>query len=267
MSKFDTDIAVIKSMQEHADARNHAVELYKHAIKALDDVDEHLREFDHFGLCGESKPRNSLKETIEDIDRTFWRNTFTRTGLTRIMDEQAINEFNKSLEDEPPAFSMDNITATFLEKAQNQDEMFARGVYNVFRQIHNWRGTYRTNTAQPFKIGHKVILEWWFELMWGGEGLQLRYSRRAVVNDIDRVLHVLDEKPFTPHSLESAINTHFKNWTTGNRAPFENEYMQIKGFKNGNAHILFKDEDLLHKVNKQIAFYVDGNALPDGRAA
>ena len=71
-----------------------------------------------------------------------------------LMDAQARDTWYRSLEyDNFPAISEANILSTFEQLHQNIDEVFARGVINVFRGL-NWN--YKTNC--PCKFGRKLIV-------------------------------------------------------------------------------------------------------------
>ncbi|WP_434477983.1 DUF4942 domain-containing protein, partial [Escherichia coli] len=71
-----------------------------------------------------------------------------------LMDAQARETWYRSLEyDNFPEISEANILSTFEQLHQNKDEVFERGVINVFRGL-NWN--YKTNC--PCKFGSKIIV-------------------------------------------------------------------------------------------------------------
>jgi hypothetical protein len=145
---------------------------------------------------------------------------------------------------------------------QTAEEMFGRGCYNVFRRLDRH---YRTNEGQAFEIGEKAILRRLFESDWNG-GLRVQYSSRHWLNDIDRCVRTVAGEPFVPHTLEAALNAAFAK---GASRVFEDEFLLIKGFGNGNAHLRFRRRDVLEKLNLVIAAYANNRGLPDarGRAA
>ena len=203
-----------------------------------------------------------MDKARQELDSSMWRRAMDLTGFKQLMDSAEVEKFERSLEPSAPEFIEGNIRATFIDLQLRSVEMFRRGVFNVFRTLSH---DYRTNAAEPFRIGSKVIMR----SMVGpslSRGLRIKTGMcnyaSDQLNDIDRVVKTLDSKPFQPRSLESAMNAAFENC-----AVFEDDYYRAKAFFNGNLHLEFKRPDLLDKVNEQIADYYSYNALADGRAA
>ncbi|EPA7053419.1 DUF4942 domain-containing protein, partial [Escherichia coli] len=74
------------------------------------------------------------------------------TGHTDVICSTSVR--SRSLEyDNFPEISEANILSTFEQLHQNKDEVFERGVINVFRGL-NWN--YKTNC--PCKFGSKIIV-------------------------------------------------------------------------------------------------------------
>jgi hypothetical protein len=82
-----------------------------------------------------------------------------------------------------------------------------------------------------------------------------------------RVFHVLDGKPEPDcrggiwHLLNSAG---LSSYSAG-QGTAENEYLQIRVFKNRNGHITFKRPDLVDQMNKILAKHYP-NALPEPKS-
>lgn len=136
------------------------------------------------------------------------------------MDAQARDEWHKSLEkDDIPAISEDNILSTFRQLHQSKEEVFERGVINVFKNL-SW--DYKTNN--PCYFGKKIIVnnlvkydKWGYSLSWGW--------RRDQLADLERMLFLLDGKRL---------------------------------FQKGSGHITFKRMDLVEKMNDIIAKHYPG---------
>lgn len=255
---IDTRIALPRSLHDYIDCREDVIRLLTHAHETLDTAASAMRRFYPYGLSMQDKPHNSLAESIKEVDRKMWRQAFDKTGLHTFMDADARRQFEDALERRPVPFTLENVRTELLSFRQNADEMYARGVYNVFRQLP---AGYRTNTREPFELGRKAIMTL-FSPRWSS-GIELSRYRLDLVNDIDRVFKTLDNAPYVPRSLESAINAAMAEQPY----IFEDDYYRIKGYKNGNAHIEFKRSDLLERVNQIIGEYCNGNALANGKAA
>ena len=253
-----TEVALRKTVDDYCQARAQIVALYEGGARAMAEADDLMRAQGTYGLPAEATPRMHCEDAVRQIDARLWRAVFDRTGLTQLMDNEAVRDFLRDLDHNAPAFTADNIRCTVLSMFQEAEEMFGRGVYNVFRQLDRH---YRTNAGQAFEVGRKSVLRRVFESDWNG-GLRVRYDARHWVNDVDRVFTTLDGRPFTPHALEAALNAALAK---GASRVFENEYFRVRGFRNGNGHMWLKRDDLREKLNRLIAAYCDHNALPDDR--
>lgn len=100
------------------------------------------------------KPETAMKAITRNLDREIWRDLMQRSGMLSLMDAQARDTWYRSLEyDNFPEISEANILSTFEQLHQNKDEVFERGVINVFRGL-SWN--YKTNC--PCKFSSKIIV-------------------------------------------------------------------------------------------------------------
>lgn len=258
MSKFDQTLMLPQTLDDYVAMRGRVLDTYKSALATLQLADRELEKFLSFGLSWNSTPRDSLTDVTHDIDRRLWRKAFDLTGFGQLMDAKAREDFERSLNDKPPEFTVENVRSIFLSTAQDAEEMFNRGLVNVFRRLSS---DHRTNTNNAFKVNEKAVLGFMVTQRWGG-GLEVRYGRaRDEINDIDRVFKTLDNKKHQPRGLEMALNGALHEGRV-----YEDEYYQIKGFKNTNLHIKFKRGDLLDKANRIIHEYYHGSALAKNRS-
>jgi hypothetical protein len=222
--------------------------LFNESAKQLGTLGDHIWPYD-------AGPKYSDEQLIKQIDQRLWRHAFDKTGLFQYMDSIAKSEFDESLKKAPPAFTIDNVRSSLLDTATQARGMFIRGLVEFFLGLNKG---YKTNTNEPFKISKRAVIQW-ATTCWYGEitvNAGTYGNGAAVFNDLDRVMKSLDEKKYHPRELESNLN---EAWKTSR--VYEDQYYQIKGFKNGNAHILFKRPDLLEKANKLISEYYNGSAL------
>jgi hypothetical protein len=252
------NVAIPTTLNDLLTARDDALRLIADARQIIDKATQVLAPHGMYLMPRGAQMPEEHDRVRAELDTSLWRRAFDMTGFRQLMDAQAVTEFEKSLSPRPPEFTDATIRATFIDLLNNADTMFRRGVFNVFRYLSD---DYRTNASEPFRIGRKVVMSWMIQASYS-RGLQVRYGSGDRLNDLDRVFQTLDGKPFQARSLESAMNAAFNE-----RQVFENDYYRAKAFKNGNMHLEFKRQDLLDKVNEQIAeFYAEG-ALPDARAA
>lgn len=258
---MSTSVAIPTTLADLLQAREDALRLIGDSISIMRKASEVLAPMGSLLMPYSARINGDVGQIRRELDASMWRRALDLTGFKQLMDAEAAKEFEKGLEPNPPEFTEGTIRATFLDLRIKAEPMFRRGIFNVFRYLSD---DYRTNEKEPFRIGRKVIMSAMISEGYGMRG-GLRVSHGYAsdkLNDLDRVFTTLDGKPFQPRSLESAMAVAFEEMEV-----FENEYYRAKAFRNGNLHMEFKRQDLLDKVNEQIAeFYADG-ALPDARAA
>lgn len=247
-------IANLTTLNDLLDAKQEAMSKIIAADKMLENAEAALSSVGPYLFPFESKPRLSIEQAERAMNKSLWRRSFDMTGFRAIMDTKAVQEFENSLERQPPDFTEANIQSIFLSLQQESHVMFRRGIVNTFRILSD---NYKTNSSEPFRIGRKLICDG-MASNWHGTHLVVNYNcnARNRLDDIDRVFKTLDGMKFTPRSLEAEINAAWKEGRS-----LENSYFQIKGFKKGTMHILVKREDLLERVNDLIAEHYGANVL------
>ena len=251
------EIVIPKNLTDYCEARIKTVQLLTQSHKCMNMASETIGAVCPYGVSVSARHGDTLERAIRNVDRSLWRRAFDLTGFNQVMDKQAHSEFNKSLEENPPEFNEDNVRTIFLSANQEAEEMFVRGLVNIFSELAD---RYKSHSA--FKINKKAIIGY-MTTRWSGFTEVNRYNDgQDKLNDVDRVIKVLAGEKYVPRQLESAINV---AWKAGE--VYEDEYYRAKGFKNGNMHLEFKRQDLLDKANKIISEYYDGNAIPKENAA
>lgn len=190
------------------------------------------------------------------LDAAGWRMLMDRSGMVALMDSQARDEWRRQLDDgarswrdEPsiPELTADNIAATFGDLHGQRQAMFERGVVEVFRGL-SWN--YKTNS--PVKIGKRIIV---------GIGSWSHHNNH--LDDLDRVLHVLDGRPQPDHRSSLGAQTSSARLRDA-RAAIETDYLRLQCHKKGTGHVTFKRPDLVDAMNRIIAGQYPG-ALPEPR--
>lgn len=206
------------------------------------------------GLKGGGDDLKAL--TRHAIDMDGWRYLMSQTGLRSFMDAKAREQWDKSLEKgEFPELTAGNIEATFTQLHDSRGDMFERGVISTFRTL-SW--CHKTNLPQMF--GRRVVMRYILYTTGGGAN----YQQCDRIDDLSRCFAVLDGKPEPDHRtgwysrLSHAYIEH-----RSSRTETEDNYLQVRTFKNGNAHVTFKRPDLVDKMNLILAkHYPDALAAP-----
>ncbi|CAM6644857.1 TPA: DUF4942 domain-containing protein [Klebsiella quasipneumoniae subsp. similipneumoniae] len=199
------------------------------------------------------KPETAMKAITRNIDRGIWRELMQRSGMLSLMDAAAREQWYNSLEKEDiPVVSEANILSTFEQLHHNKQEVFERGIINVFRGL-SW--DYKTNN--PCYFGKKIIVnnlvkydKWGCGLNWG--------CRRDQLADLERMLFLLDGKtiPDNRHDVTIRLMDFIRD--NPHQRVFEDELFTIRYFQKGSGHITFKRMDLVEKMNDIIAKHYPG---------
>ncbi|EOF4707541.1 DUF4942 domain-containing protein, partial [Klebsiella oxytoca] len=163
------------------------------------------------------------------------------------------SQWAKNLEEgDLPAISEANILSTFEQLHLNKQEVFERGIINVFRGL-SW--DYKTNN--PCYFGKKIIVnnlvkydKWRYSLSWGW--------RRDQLADLERMLFLLDGKTIPDNRHDVTIR--LMDFIRDNPLlqVFGDDLFTIRLFQKGSGHISFKRMDLVDKMNNIVAKHYPG---------
>ena len=246
--------------------RNTALSQIEALIHQLDDISQltssiggdvashwAMQQGRYFDCWLMQSPDKALPVITRNIDRSIWQDLMQKSGMLSLMDAKARDQWHKSLESgDFPEISEANILSTFEQLHGNKEEVFERGIINVFKGL-SW--DYKTNN--PCFFGKKIIInnlvnhnQWGFSLNWGWKRDQLA--------DLERMLFLLDGKPVPDHrgDITSRLGAHIRE----NPAQhfYEDDYFSIRYFQKGTAHLIFKRPELVEKMNDILAKHYPG---------
>ncbi|MFW5388689.1 DUF4942 domain-containing protein [Yersinia sp. 2542 StPb PI] len=257
-----TDVICSTSIERIITVRNTALVQIEALIHQLEDIsaitnsigggiakDWAMRQDFRCGCWLMEKTETGMKAIIRNLDRGIWQDLMKKSGMLSLMDAQARDQWDKNLEgDNIPAINEDNILSTFEQLHQQKDEVFERGVINLFKGL-SWH--YKTNS--PCRFGKKVIIsnlvscnQWGFTLNQG--------YRRDQLADLERMLHLLDGKaiPDNRGDVTSRLYEHIRVNSQMAKI-YEDDYFLIKYFMKGSAHLTFRKPALIDKMNNIVA--------------
>lgn len=198
-----------------------------------------------------------LTDARKMIDTDVWAHVIKITALETLMDKKAKDQLNQELLTNPPEATVDNIMATLQQFMADADTIFKRGIAECFSALDR-----RFKSHDGWKIGGRVVLTRAFD-----EHGHWSYhsNQRDTIRDIERTFLVLDgKKPGEYGGLVEQVDKD-RGRTWGRRQGFtETEYFRVRSFMNGNAHVWFKRDDLLQRVNQLLGEYY-GDAIPEER--
>ncbi|EIX6435539.1 DUF4942 domain-containing protein [Salmonella enterica] len=204
--------------------------------------------------CWLMRPQKEAMPVItRNIDRSIWRDLMLKSGMLTLMDAEARDQWAKNLEEgDLPAISEANILSTFEQLHRSKQEVFERGIINVFKGL-SW--DYKTNN--PCCFGKRIIVnglvkhdKWGYSLNWGW--------RRDQLADLERMLYLLDGKTIPDNRHDISIR--FMDFVRDNpyQQVFEDDLFSIRYFQKGSGHITFKRLDLVEKMNDIVAKHYPG---------
>lgn len=254
------------SIERIVTGRDAALSLIEILIHKLDDISrltssiggdvaEHwaMRQGHSFD-CWLVQPVDKAMPVItRNIDRSIWRDLMLKSGMSTLMDAEARSQWAKNLEEgDLPAISEANILSTFEQLHHNKQDVFERGIINVFKGL-SW--DYKTNN--PCYFGKKIIVNnlvkhdrWGYSLNW--------CWRRDQLADLERMFYLLDGKAIPDNRHDISIR--FMDFVRDNphQQIFEDELFTIRYFQKGSGHITFKRLDLVDKMNDIVAKHFPG---------
>ena len=261
-----TNVICSTSIERIVTGRDTALAQIEELIHQLDDIstqtssiggktalDWAMKQDFRCGCWLMEKAETAMKVITRNLDRGIWRDLMKKSGMLSLMDSQARERWDRNLEgDEIPAISEANILSTFEQLHQSKDEVFERGIINVFMGL-SW--DFKTNS--PCSFGKKMIINslvvynrWGYSLCGGW--------RRDQLADLERMLFLLDGKPIPENRNDVTVrlSEHINQQSTPKI--FDDAYFSIRYFQKGSAHITFKRPELIDRMNDIIAKHYPG---------
>lgn len=243
--------------------RDAAVARLQALVEDLDKADSEIRQ-----LCGSTLPDitngkecvlfnpTEMPKAIKAMDSTIWQRLLLESGIRSFMSSVDRDKWDRMIwKKEVPELTLDNVRATFGELYAKRGEMFIDGIEAVYRSL-SW--CHKTN--EPFAFGPKVIIGG----LWTDKGQYLSSHKCNVLDDLLRAFHLLDGKPepdarngmngriaevncppdYYCHEQQRRV----LKWEPSDH--LEDTYFSLKWYKkSGTAHLKFKRQDLVDRMN------------------
>ncbi|RYG90047.1 DUF4942 domain-containing protein [Loktanella sp. IMCC34160] len=195
----------------------------------------------------------SVETFRRQLDASVWTYLYEDTGIRDMMDTTAARDFDRSLREEVPEVTVENLRATFETLMGSADLIFARGLAVAFSRLDR-----RFKSHDAFKLGSRIIIDRAFSEYSGS--FNRTWAEETII-DVERVFAKLDDQTPAGRGLIQEIDACRPGYGP-QQSITESTYFRIRGFKNGNAHLWFARDDLVEKANRILAHYY-GAVLPD----
>ncbi|WP_050311461.1 DUF4942 domain-containing protein, partial [Yersinia intermedia] len=241
-----TEVICSTSIERIVTGRNAALAQIESIIHQLEDIstmtssigggvarDWAMRQDFRCGCWLMEKVETAMPVITRNLDRYLWQDLMKKSGMLSIMDAQARDQWYRNLEsDTIPTISEANILSTFEQLHQSKDEVFERGVINVFKSL-SW--DYKSN--HPCRFGKKIIVS--NLVSYNQWGFTLNHSyRRDQLADLERMLFLLEGKAIPDNRRDVTARLYEHISAHRQRAEvYEDEYFAIKYFMKGSAHL------------------------------
>lgn len=195
----------------------------------------------------------SVEMYRKQLDSSVWSYLYETTGIRELMDVTAARDFDRSLREDVPPVTVENVRATFETLMANADLIFARGLAVAFARLDR-----RFKSHDAFKLGSRMIVDRAFSEYSGS--FNTSWAEETII-DVERVFAKLDNVKPDGRGLIQDINSDRRAYGP-QQSYTESQYFRIRGFLNGNAHLWFTRDDLVTKANQILAEYY-GEVIPD----
>jgi predicted RNA methylase len=284
-----SDIALRTTVADIVKRRNETLKHYQAAYDAIQDAKAAIKlaltngfqykATEYYHICSEIKKKmgidlqNISKVSFMDsarrvVDVEAWAYIMEYSTLERYMDSKAKSQLKQHLIADPPECTEETVLLTCQSMAMDAGMMFRRGLAEAFSSLDH-----RFKSHDGWKIGSRAVItnavQQNYDYRTKVLGFSWNYNHRGrdIVHDVERVLRQIKGLPPVETRYDGVTAQVERELKLGE--PMENEYIKIRGFKNGNIHLWFTDKDLLWQVNKLLAEYygevMSSDRTDDGR--
>lgn len=206
----------------------------------------------HLEMIGHGSRQFDEEAHRRMVDRTAWLYVIRLAKIDALMGVKQRDDFYRSLDTEPPAFTEDNVRATLVDLAGRQDEIFRQSIVDVFERLPR---RYRTHNRVDF--GRKIIFAYALDTTWSMSWSHRANGPRDLIDDLDRAFHMI-----AGETQEARVSAHCDKAMRSKRIKAVTRFMEVRFFRNGNIHVVFRDQEAVRMLNRVLADHY-GAALGD----
>lgn len=216
---------------------------------------------------------------MDQYRKDSWKDVFRRTGADDLMSRKVRDRFTTDLEKGSNIdFTIENIQSIIENLFVDRLKIIRESITDIFdhlcsfdvkNKVYLVEG-WKTNSA--YKVNQKMIIPYMVEYN-GYSPWSVRYGYRSneVLNDLDRILCYLSGKKWVMNSTDkeeiptrtilktldnrfSDLNNQYHGRITEDESQTgESEFFNIRFYKKGTLHLMWKDAKLWERFNKEAA--------------
>ncbi|MCB9913252.1 MAG: DUF4942 domain-containing protein [Planctomycetes bacterium] len=194
-------------------------------------------------------------ESFQDTTRLkFWEHILRSVGVEKYLTSALRDKFAKFIEQNGSmALTAENINNILGMILLNANSILAQSVVDVFDTFTKYHKVNRCHpegwkTNSSWKVNRKVILPNWVRYEFGS--FRSCYNSYRTYSDVDKAMCFLSGKAFEDIvTIEQAMETAWK--ADRNAGSMQSTFFDIRCFKKGTIHLMFRDEKLWERFNIQ----------------
>lgn len=204
--------------------------------------------------CGDPDiQRSAHNEFIMNLKKAAWNVIFDKTKISGFVTQKVHDDFIKFCETQRNlSFSKENIESLIENLYMSRNDIKSQCILEVFEMLTEFHYKNKVHfegwkTNSLYKVNKKVIIPYglssdnWFDRP------HVNYHNSRKLDDIDKCMCFLTGKKFD--NILTIHNAIHNDGYFGDA--FESEFFNIRCFKKGTIHLVFKDLDLLARFNQQ----------------
>jgi len=240
--------------------------------KEAKEFDINLEQF--FKIILENEPEKAKEESIKVLRKMIWSYVIKFCNMDQYLFHRQRQDFYDKLDKGSGTlpFTKDNINQFFSNLFLQKNEYFKQGIEDLFNEItsyHNGNTKHSDGwkTNKNWKINKKIIVKWGL-VDYTDYSKYSRYDSKNKygkfdckgnydsnwVDDLDKIVRKIQPIGSSGLTIKDALNNRFKSLGTvyvgesyDNTA--ETPYFNLKFWKKGTLHIVFKDNKILEELN------------------
>jgi hypothetical protein len=172
------------------------------------------------------------KKYLQRVDKFLWGKFIEKCPFFEVMPRRLKKEWRTKTDlgnrDFIPEFSMLNIEATFKDYLLKTDKFTTEKIETLFKNLY-----FNFKTNHQMKFTKKMIL---------------KPFQKDHIKELEDVFCRILEKPKLEYNktTESKLSAYYDKISQ----VFETVFFNVKEYKNGNVHLLIKDDNLIIEINK-----------------
>lgn len=234
-----------------------------HAAFELETKVRGIREMAIGAYDQNSTAQSRMAQFQDELRSMAWASIIERVGMEKVMTSALREKFATFVQQSGSlAITRENVYRVLSDLGQNVGNIMATACESVFDGFTKYHEENRVHVEgwksnSSWKVNKKVILPHWIrydETFWNNLW-RIDYGQsRDRYTDIDKVCAWLAGKQYEDTlTIEKAMNKMFADYRTTGATTCDSEFFQIRVFKKGTVHLIFKNEYVWNQLNLTVA--------------